>query len=215
MPTLLKKLLSPRFLFWKVVRVTHNAYWDWRFGGSCGGRKAPSFPGANGTQSSEYMQLRILFKPERVPIKKADVLVDVGSGKGRVINFWLMCGHRNRMVGIEVDQEIAELARQRLKRYPNVCIVTGDVNENLPPDATKFYLWNSLQAELMRRFKARLLESYGHRGDVTLIYYNCEEIHVFQNDPHWLIESLEGEKALAFPSAIIKMRPQGEQQSAI
>jgi SAM-dependent methyltransferase len=214
MPPLVKKLLSPRFLFWKVVRVTHNAYWDWRFGGSCGGSKVSSFPGANPTQSSEYLQLRLLFKPERVPITKADVLVDVGCGKGRVINFWLMCGHRNPIVGIEVDEEIANLARQRLKEYPNVTIVTGDVLDNLPTDATKFYLWNSFQADVMRRFKSRLLETYGHRGNITLIYYNCEEFQVFENDPDWLIEPVQGEKALAFPSAIIKMRARGEQQSA-
>jgi hypothetical protein len=205
MPSPVRKLFSPKFLFWKAIRITHNAYWDWRFGGSCGGQKISSFPGANATQSSEYMQLRLLFKPERLPISQADVLVDAGCGKGRVINYWLMCGYRNRMIGIEVDEEIANLARKRLKKYPNVTIITGNVLDNLPADATKFYLWNSFQAEMMMRFKARLLDTYRQRGDVTLIYYNCEELHAFEDDPSWIIERVEGEVDLAFPSAIIRM----------
>jgi Methyltransferase domain len=207
MPLPFNKLLSPRFLAGKVVRVMHNTYWDWRFGGSCGGRKISPFAyrGINGTQSTDYLQLELLFKAERVPIGDADVLVDVGCGKGRVINFWLRCGHRNPMIGIEIDPEIANLARQRLRRYPNVTILTGDVVDNLPPGATKFYLWNPFGSQAMRRFKARLLETYGQRGNVTLIYYHCVEISVFENDPNWIIQRLDAEPSLAFPSAIITM----------
>jgi SAM-dependent methyltransferase len=208
MSSFLKKLFNPRFLVKKLVRVSYDAYWDWKFGGWCGGTKDSPYAhlGANGTQSTEYLQLKILFQRERLPIAEDDVLIDVGCGKGRVINYWLMAGHRNRMVGIEIDDDIARLARQRLQNYPNVTILTGHAVELLPADGTKFYLWNTFGAEVMRRFKSRLMEACGQRGNVTLIYYNCEALHVFEGDPDWTIERLGGEQGLAFPSAIIRMR---------
>jgi SAM-dependent methyltransferase len=207
-----KKLINPKFLARKLVRVAYDAYWDWKFGGWCGGTKDSPYAhlGANGTQSTEYLQLRILFHGARLPITADDVLVDIGCGKGRVINYWLMTGHRNRMVGIEIDDAIARQARQRLRKYPNVTILTGDAIDLFPADGTKFYLWNTFQANMMQRFKARLMEVCGHRGNVTLIYYFCEAIRVFEGDPNWDIERLVRDIGLAFPSAVIRMRNPAE-----
>jgi hypothetical protein len=126
--------------------------------------------------------------------------------RGSCINYWLMAGHRNRMVGIEIDDAIARLPRRRLRNYPNVTILTGDAVELLPADGTKFYLWNTFSAEVMRRFKSRLMETCGPRGNVTLIYHNCEALRVFEGDPDWTIERLGAAQGLAFPTAIIRMR---------
>jgi SAM-dependent methyltransferase len=203
-----KKLFRPRIVVKKLVRVAYDAYWDWRYGGWCGGSKDSPYErlGVNSTQSTEYLQLRILFGSTRVPITDDDVLVDVGCGRGRVINYWLMSGHRNRMVGIEIDEEITRFARHRLRKHSNVTILAGDAIALLPADATKFYLWNPFRTEMARRFKGRLMEVYGRRGNVTIIYYNCEAIRAFEGDPDWLIERLESEPGLAFPSAIIRMK---------
>jgi hypothetical protein len=216
MSPFVKKFLNPKFLVKKLIRVAYDTYWDWQFGGWCGGTKDSPYAhvGANGTQSTEYLQLRILFQHARVPITPEDVLIDVGCGKGRVINYWLLTGHRNRMVGIEIDDDIARLPRRRLQKYPNVTILTGDAVALLPADGTKFYLWNTFTAEVMHRFKSRLMEVCGHRGNVTLIYYFCKELHVFQGDPDWVIERLDGEPGLAFPSAIIRMKDPTERTSA-
>jgi hypothetical protein len=210
-----KKLVNPRFLVNKLIRVAYDAYWDWRYGGWCGGTKDSPYAhlGANGTQSTEYLQLKILFQSERLPISADDVLVDVGCGKGRVINFWLMAGHRNRMWGIELDDDIARRARQRLRQYPNVTILTGDVVALFPPDGTKFYMWAPFRAEVMYRFKSRLMEVCGRRGNVTIIYFNCEAICAFEGDPDWVIERLDGEPGLAFPTAIIRMKNPAERTS--
>src|SRR5262245_7544268 len=144
MSAFLKKLVAPKFLVKKIIRVAYRAYCDWKFGGWCGGTKASphAHQGAYFTLSTDYPQLKIVFRSDRVPITADDVLVDVGCGKGRVINYWLMSGHRNRMVGIEIDDDIARLPRRRLRRYPNVSILTGDAVALLPADGTKFYLWN-------------------------------------------------------------------------
>ena len=208
MSAFLKKLVNPSFLVKKLIRVAYGAYWDWKFGGWCGGVKASPYAhqGDCFTISSDYLQLKILFRSDRVPITADDVLVDVGCGKGRVINHWLMCGHRNRMVGMEINEDIARLPRRGLRRYLNVSILTGDAIKLLPADGTIFYLWNPFDVKVMHRFKSRLMEVCGRRGNVILIYYNCEAIQVFEGGPDWIIDRLDGEPGLAFPAAIIRMK---------
>ena len=55
---------------------------------------------------SDYHVLYDIFA--RVPIAKGDVLVDIGCGEGRVINFWLSRGLKNPIIGIEVVEAVAE-----------------------------------------------------------------------------------------------------------
>src|SRR5262245_61788600 len=66
---------------------------------------------------SSYHVLRDIFS--RVPISKGDVLVDVGCGDGRVINFWLSQGLKNPIIGIEVVEAVADRTRQRYRKYKN------------------------------------------------------------------------------------------------
>src|SRR5688572_19680524 len=48
---------------------------------------------------TDYHVLRDIFA--RVPFKPDDVLVDIGCGEGRVINFWLSRRVKNPIIGIE------------------------------------------------------------------------------------------------------------------
>src|SRR5215470_12031173 len=70
---------------------------------------------------SPYYVLRAIF--ERVSIGPHDVLVDVGCGEGRVINFWLHRGIENQIVGVEANPEAAQDAARRYRRFRNVSIV--------------------------------------------------------------------------------------------
>lgn len=153
----LKHLLKQRApalyeLAWKTEARVHNVifrartktFWiyelqnrrlDRRYGGDCGGAVSTRFvaAGAHRTESTEYPQLSRMFDRRKgVEVTSSDVLVDIGCGKGRVINFWLHQGWTNRMIGLELDPEIAEQARSRLRPYENVTIVTGDAVDRLP-----------------------------------------------------------------------------------
>ena len=121
-------------------------------------------------------------------IRESDVLVDVGCGNGRVINWWLSRGLRNKIIGVEIQEEVAKRTRRRLRRYPNVEIITGDAVENLPPDGTLFYLANPFDATTVRRFKAKMREHCARRDDIRIIYYACVQVGVFSEDPSWSIE---------------------------
>lgn len=61
--------------------------------------------GANGVYHTDYSVINTIFS--LVPIGEQDVLVDVGCGKGRVINYWLSQGYTNKMVGLELDPQVA------------------------------------------------------------------------------------------------------------
>jgi hypothetical protein len=127
----------------------------------------------------------LIFKGES--IAPEDVLVDVGCGKGRVLNWWLSRGLRNQIVGLEIDPEIAAHTRHRLRKYRNVTIVTGDGIENLPADGTLFFLFNPFQKPMVSRFQERILQ-LPRRDKVRIYYYNCAHADVFENDPRFSIE---------------------------
>ena len=113
--------------------------------------------GAYGTSSADYVQLRKIFSTENgIRISPDDVLVDVGCGKGRVLNHWLEMGLDNRLVGVELDRDVAAFAARRLGRFPNVEVVCGDAIEELPRDGTVFFLFNPFNRGTLSRFAERI-----------------------------------------------------------
>ena len=143
--------------------------------------------GAANVTNSQYSVLPHIFAQRIGP---DGVLVDVGCGKGRVINWWLSQGFRNRMVGIELDADVASATAARLRRFPNVTIVNQDATAWMPDDATIAYLYSPFSASVMERFKAHLVDRFGERG-ITLLYWNPQYVEVFLNDPSWTTRLVE------------------------
>ncbi|MGZ5896830.1 MAG: class I SAM-dependent methyltransferase [Xanthobacteraceae bacterium] len=106
-------------------RKISTALTDIRYGAILKGDGGTRFKhlGVTGTVSSGYDVLPSLFAGQ---VRPDDVLVDVGCGKGRVLNWWLEHYPRHKIYGIEIDPELAHEARQRLHKFPNVTILTGD-----------------------------------------------------------------------------------------
>ncbi len=174
-----------------AVRSARNILLDLRYGGLAGGYIRNRYPGATGVASTDYGLMSQIFGGR---VRDDDVLVEVGCGKGRVINWWLAQGYRNRIVGLEIMEEVADKTRARLRRFPNVTILAGDAIQNLPPDGTLFYLANPFDSvELMGRFMARF------RADSSGCGMTCgsftgraftREI-LFREDPAWELEEIE------------------------
>lgn len=174
------------------TETLRNYVIDRQYGGYCGGILAPlkGCVGANKTQSVYYSVLDKLFCASRVNIMPTDVLVDIGCGKGRVINYWLKMGYRNKIIGIDVNETVAQWVRNRLQDYPNVTIITGDVVEHIPSDGTVFFLFNPFDATKMEEFKRALLETVKDQKSLVLIYYNDRHVNVFQTDPRFSVQDL-------------------------
>lgn len=198
----------------RLHRLSRNAFIDMRYGGRFLGGSRPSRfrdQDASHTVNTSYSALAHLF--QQITILPSDVLVDVGCGKGRVLNWWLSQGFTNKLVGIELDPEIAASLRRRLRRYHNITILSGNASEVLPAEGTIFYLYNPFGASTLTQVKKRI-ETDCH-GDVTVLYYNPRHIGVFAEDTNWDVsEMAKDEKAHRDHGAAICRYKRPESQCA-
>ena len=148
---------------------------------------------------THYHVLRDIFA--RVPIVPDDVLVDIGCGEGRVINFWLSRGLKNQIIGIEAVEAVAAEARKRYQRYRNVSIVTGDAIENLPRNGTLFFLYNPFDDEVVTQFEKTIRPL-----DARIVFHQNNYMEPFQSDV-WQIEPLNSRGTIyQFTAALISKR---------
>lgn len=164
-----------------------NVCYDLRFGAVLWGDVKTRFADldAEDTNNIPYLVLRLVFGAEKISVD--DVLVDMGCGKGRVINWWLGQGLRNQIIGIELDPEIAAQTRRRLRKYSNVRIVTGDAIENLPGEGTVIFLFNPFGEATVKRFRDQVL-NLRRQEQVRIYYYNCVQAHLFREDVRFVVE---------------------------
>jgi len=148
---------------------------------------------------THYHVLRDIFA--RVPITKTDVLVDIGCGEGRVINFWLSQGWTNPMIGIEVVEAVAERTRARYRKYPNVSIVTGDALAHLPRNGTLFFLYNPFPEGVVAEFEKAVRPL-----NARIVYHQNNYMVPFDSSV-WRIEPIQPEgKVYDFQAALITKR---------
>ena len=150
--------------------------------------------GANDIYHTKYSALPIIFRMVR--ISKKDVIVDVGCGKGRVINFLLSRGYRNKMIGLELDKGIAATTAKQFRKYKNVIILSGNALQNIPKDGTIFYFYNPFSREVVTQFEELLAQMIPERP-IKIIYYNPKSIDVFCNG-NWKIQYINFEHDLGY-----------------
>jgi hypothetical protein len=186
----------------RLPRAARNAVVDLRYGGLLGGTIATKHGdvGAHDVGNADYGDLTHLFA--NIPIAPDDVIVDVGSGKGRAVNWFLWKHPNNRIFGLELDQEICAKAAKRLRRHANVTFRCGDAMALLPEEGTLFYLFNPFAEPVMRRFIDALLALPGD-APRRVVYQNCKFIDLFAHDPRFEVEQLD---LPTFRSALIRVR---------
>lgn len=64
----------------------------------------------------------------------SDIVLEPGCGDGRLTE--ILAGHGCKVVAVEIDYRLAAEARRRLRGWPNVDVVTGDVLELNPEHFT-------------------------------------------------------------------------------
>ena len=148
---------------------------------------------------TDYHVLRDIFA--RVPISPDDVLVDVGCGEGRVINFWLSRGLKNPIIGIESVEAVADNARKRYRKYPNVSIVTGDAVANMPRNGTLFFLYNPFGDGVVTQFEQAIRPL-----NARIVFHQNNYMEPFKSDD-WRIEPLNSKGTVyEFKAALISKR---------
>lgn len=113
-------------------------------------------------------------------IGKDDVVLDYGSGKGRV-GFFLAHQNKAAAIGIEYDERIYQCAMENRKSA-----VSGDSTEfvlsraeayAVPAKVNRYYFFNPFSVELLRKVMARITESYyaNPRESFLFFYYPSDE----------------------------------------
>lgn len=115
-------------------------------------------------------------------IRKKDVVLDYGCGKGRV-DFFLSYQTRANTIGIEYDERIYQGAIANQK----AAVSGGRTRFELanaetyvvPPDVNRCYFFNPFSVELFRKVTARIMESYyEYPREIFLFFYYPSDEYV-------------------------------------
>ena len=138
--------------------------------------------GAYPTMSADYGAVEMMFK--KFPLSEKDVFVDVGCGFGRVIS-WLLLGKCpcRKYYGVELDPDVAAVAKKRFVDYPQVSILTGNVLDVLPSDGTVFWLYNPFDVCVLDAFLSKL--ETGRETPAWVMYYCDYRAFALEGRRNW------------------------------
>ena len=107
-------------------------------------------------------------------IKKNDVILDYGCGKGRV-EFFLSYQIRAKSIGIEYDERIYACALENQKTAissDRVHILLQKAEDyEVPPEVNRFYFFNPFSVEILQKVMARIIKSYYLEPRKILLFF--------------------------------------------
>lgn len=113
-------------------------------------------------------------------IRKKDVVLDYGCGKGRV-DFFISYQTKANTIGIEYDERIYHSAIENQKtvvsRAKSEFVLTRAEEYEVPLEVNRCYFFNPFSVEILRKVMARIIESYyeSPREVFLFFYYPSEE----------------------------------------
>ena len=107
-------------------------------------------------------------------IRKKDVVLDYGCGKGRV-DFFLSYQTRARTIGIEYDERIYQGAIENQRSAVSgarteFALMRAEEYE-VPSQVNNCYFFNPFSVELLRKVMARIIESYYENPREVLLFF--------------------------------------------
>ncbi len=130
---------------------------------------------------SHWLTLRRVLRQRDV--RKDDVFIDFGSGKGRVVLEAAARYPFKRVIGVELSEELNAVARRNLEKLsgrlicPDVQLVTSDALEyQVPDDVTIAYFYNPFTGATFASVMDRLVRSLDRNPRrVRIVYGNPVE----------------------------------------
>ena len=113
-------------------------------------------------------------------IRKRDVVLDYGCGKGRV-DFFISYQTKAKTIGIEYDERIYQsLLKNQMtavSRARTELVLARAEEYEVPSEVNRCYFFNPFSVELLRKVIARIIESYYEktREVILFFYYPSEE----------------------------------------
>ena len=113
-------------------------------------------------------------------IRKRDVVLDYGCGKGRV-DLFLSYQTKANTIGIEYDERIYQSAMENQRiavsgAKAQFVLMRAEAYE-VPPEVNRCYFFNPFSVEILRKVMARVMESYYEKPRELFLffYYPSEE----------------------------------------
>ena len=113
-------------------------------------------------------------------IRKKDIVLDYGCGKGRV-DFFLSYQTRAKTIGIEYDERIylgaAENQKTAVSGARTEFALANAEAYKVPNEVNRCYFFNPFSVELLQKVMARIMESYydNPREMLLFFYYPSNE----------------------------------------
>ena len=113
-------------------------------------------------------------------IRKRDVVLDYGCGKGRV-DFFISYQTKAKTIGIEYDERIYQsLLKNQMtavSRARTEFVLARAEEYEVPSEVNRCYFFNPFSVELLRKVMARIIDSYYEkpREVILFFYYPSEE----------------------------------------
>jgi SAM-dependent methyltransferase len=168
-----------------TVQRLDNLWWENRLRVSTRGVAAVDHPDAVFYATPPYRLVRRVVR--RLALTPADVFVDIGCGKGRV----LCCAARHELagaVGVEVSPDLCAAARRNADRMRGrrtaVTVHHGPAEEFDYANGTAFFLFNPFGAATLRRVLDRIRDQTAGRA-VRFAYVVPTHEATFHDRP-WL-----------------------------
>ncbi len=124
-----------------------------------------------GYDPTPYVVLEELVKLDL--IKKDDIIVDYGCGKGR-IGFFLNNQVGCKVIGIDHNKRLIKKAKNNLENYgytDDIKFVYSKAEEYVPDEANCFYLFNPFSSKIFRQVLKKIEESKKNNPREILIFF--------------------------------------------
>lgn len=115
-------------------------------------------------------------------IRKKDVILDYGCGKGRV-DFFLSYQTKSKTIGIEYDERIYQGALDNQKNAVSGArtefVLARAEEYEVYLEVNRYYFFNPFSVELLRKVMAKIIESYYEKPrEVFLFFYYPSEEYI-------------------------------------
>jgi SAM-dependent methyltransferase len=170
--------------------VIEDQVFDWRYGVDTSGTvglKDLAIDSPHVAHGVDYFPTRARYFREILDALRAphdSVLVDLGSGKGRILLMAARSGRFRKVVGVEFSAELCRVAEENIRRFQRHCpshvkfeVVHGDAADyDVQPDQTVFFMFNPFDDVVLRLVLDRLKHSLEEAPrQIWLIYLNVDE----------------------------------------
>lgn len=123
----------------------------------------------------EFIKLNLL--------KKEDIVVDYGCGKGR-IEFFLNNQVGCKVIGIDHSKRLLKKAIKNMENYGdngNITFIHSKAEEYMPDEANIFYLFNPFSTKIFRQVLNKIVESKKNnpRDILIFFYYSTIEYKLY------------------------------------